>query len=90
MLWYFSFQKRQRGLAAIDAETAAGFVHVFFYGGFRKAQPDGDFLVRQEGREPQAFFLSCAEALRHVTLRTSRIARAWDNPRPVPAFAEGV
>ena len=70
MLWYVSFQKSQRGLAPIDPQTAAGLVDMLLHGGLGKAQARGDFLVRKEGRQPQAFFLSCAEALQHVTLRT--------------------
>ena len=69
MPWYVSFQKGQGGLAPVHAQPAAGFVDVLFDGGFRQAQLDGDFLVGQEGGEPQAFFLTGAEALRHSTLR---------------------
>ena len=71
MPWYVSFQKGQGGLAPVHAQPAAGFVDVLFDGGFRQAQLDGDFLVGQEGRQSQAFFLTCAQAL-HSTLRYRR------------------
>ena len=41
---------------------------MFLDGGLRQAEPYGNFLVGQEGRKPQAFFLAGAEALRHSTL----------------------
>jgi hypothetical protein len=71
MPWYVSFQKGQRGLAPVHPEPAASLVHVLLDGGLRKAEPDGDFLVGEESRESQTLFLSCAEALQHLTLRTS-------------------
>ncbi len=38
-------------------------------GGLREPEAGGNFLVGQEGGEPQTFFLTGAEALRHDTLR---------------------
>jgi hypothetical protein len=72
MPWYVSFQEGQRRLAPVDAHPAAGLVHMFLDGGFGQAEPGGDFLVGQEGGEPQTFFLAGAEALRHSTLRYCR------------------
>jgi hypothetical protein len=68
-LWYVSFQYRQRGLAAIDAQPAASLVHVLLDGRFGQAEPGGDFLVGQEGRQPEALLLTRAEGLRHRSLR---------------------
>ena len=70
--WYVSFQKGEGGLAPVDAHPAAGLVHVLLDGGLRQAKPGGDFLVGQEGGQPQTFFLAGAEALRHSTLRDGR------------------
>jgi len=47
-------------------------MHMLLDGGFRQPQPNGDFLVGQEGRESQTLFLAGAEALRHSTLRYGR------------------
>lgn len=67
--WYFLFQERQRRLAPIDTHPAAGLMDMLLDGGLGQAKPDSDFLVGQEGRQPQTLFLAGAEALRHLTLR---------------------
>ena len=40
--------------------------------GLRQAEPGGDFLVGQEGGQPQTFFLTRAEPLCHRPLRILR------------------
>lgn len=37
-----------------------------------QVEPGGDFLVGQEGRQPQTFFLTRAEPLCHPLLRVLR------------------
>jgi hypothetical protein len=51
-------QQGQGGLAPVDAEPLAGGVDVLFDGRFGQAQGCGDFLVRPEGGQAQAFFLT--------------------------------
>lgn len=70
--WYVSFQKGERGLAPVYPQPAARLVHMLLDGGLRQAQPGGDFLVSQKGRQPQALFLAGAETLRHSMLRYER------------------
>jgi hypothetical protein len=60
--WYVSFQERQRRLAPVDPHPAAGLVDMLLDRGLGQAEPDRDFLVGQEGCEPQTFFLTGAEA----------------------------
>ena len=54
-------QKGEGRLAPVHAEPAAGLVHVLLDRGFRQAEADRDLLVRQEGGQSQAFFLTRAE-----------------------------
>lgn len=72
--WYVSFQERQRRLAPVDLQPAAGLVHMLLDGGFGQAEPGGDLLVGQKGCQSQTLFLTGAEALRHSTLRYERIS----------------
>jgi hypothetical protein len=54
-------QERQRRLAPVDAEPAAGLVDVLLDRGLRQAQPGGDLLVGEKGGQPKAFLLPRAE-----------------------------
>ena len=59
-LWYVSFQKGQRGLASVDPQPAAGLMHVFLDRGLGQPELHSDFLVGEEGGQPQALFLTRA------------------------------
>jgi hypothetical protein len=75
IVWYVSFQSRQCGLAAVHAQAPASLMHVFLHGRLGQAKPRGDFLVGQEGGEPQTFFLTRREPLGHA-----RLLRALEGP----------
>ena len=81
-LWYVSFQNRQRGLAPVDAQPAAALVYVLLDRRLRQAQPNGDFLVSQEGGQPQTLFLTRAETLGHDPSGTATVALTFRTRRP--------